>query len=247
MLRWRRSVNKRLPKIDVVKLAKQLDPFPWRGTPIEWVRRIRGYDVFIVQIGAHCSLDDPLRRLAVSRDWSGLLVEPVPELAAQLKRNYADYPGFSIAEVLIGEATGFVPFYRVHDETRLLAGLPDWFNQIGSVDPQHIAKHVMYLEASRHDHAKQMTTVEDLPCVSMENLFTNRQVRKVDVLQIDTEGSDYKVLRQFDFQRYRPQVVIYEHRHLPEDQKVAARDLLQANGYEIKDYQFDTLGWRAHR
>ena len=65
----------------------------------------------------------------------------------------------------------------------------------------------------------------------------------VDVLQIDTEGYDYQVLRHFDFASSRPQVVMFEHRHLSQDDRDAADNLLVMHGYSLKRHEFDTLGW----
>jgi len=50
---------------------------------------------------------------------------------------------------------------------------------------------------------------------------------------IDTEGYDYEVLKQIDFQRFRPSLVIYERVHLSDAAKKASVDMLNKAGYDV--------------
>ena len=42
------------------------------------------------------------------------------------------------------------------------------------------------------------------------------QIDHVDLLHIDTEGYDWVVLSQFNLERYRPTVILFEYKHLDE-------------------------------
>lgn len=51
----------------------------------------------------------------------------------------------------------------------------------------------------------------------------------IDFASIDTEGSEFDILNAFDFDRYRFRVMVIEHNHAPQRQKVY--DLLTGKGY----------------
>jgi FkbM family methyltransferase len=58
---------------------------------------------------------------------------------------------------------------------------------------------------------------ENVPCDTLRNILAVHDVMRVDLLHIDTEGYDYRVLRQFDFDRFRPRVVLSRTHASPED------------------------------
>jgi FkbM family methyltransferase len=45
---------------------------------------------------------------------------------------------------------------------------------------------------------------DSVPCDTLRNILAAHDVVRVDPLHIDTEGYDYQVLQQFDFNRFIP-------------------------------------------
>jgi hypothetical protein len=69
-------------------------------------------------------------------------------------------------------------------------------------------------------------------------------IDKIDLLHVDTEGHDYRILRQLDFARFSPALVIYEHKHLTTEERIAARQLLQSRGYRLREHSSgDAIAW----
>jgi hypothetical protein len=63
------------------------------------------------------------------------------------------------------------------------------------------------------------------------------------VLVIDTEGFDYQIIRQVDFKRIHPDIIVYEHKHLSRQDALACRQLLQKQGYALEKHLGNTLAW----
>lgn len=195
--------------------------------------------VHFVQVGSNDGAQgDPIHRLARRNPrWSGIFIEPVGFLFERLRANYAGEARFVFENVAIAAERGSAPFYYVSERAKAALGdrLPYWYDQLGSFNRNHIVKHL--------DGLLEPYIVElELPCLPLQEVLDRNAVSRVDLLHIDTEGYDWQVLRQFDFGRYRPQVVLYEHKHLPKQDRHAARELLRAQGYRLSNDASDTLG-----
>jgi FkbM family methyltransferase len=243
------------------RLAASLRRLPWLYRPLQRGYRrlvpaphpleaqieaaLRGLrHVYFVQVGSNDGAQgDPIHRLIRRhRRWRGIFIEPVPYLHARLKANYGAASRFVFENVAIGEQAGTARFYYVSDRAKEALGeeLPYWYDQLGSFDRGHILKH---LEGRLEPYIVEA----ELACLPLQAVLDRNHAERVDLLHIDTEGYDYQVLKQFDLTRYRPRVVLYEHKHLPEDQQQAARALLAGQGYELRRRGGDTLAIRRGR
>jgi hypothetical protein len=64
---------------------------------------------------------------------------------------------------------------------------------------------------------------------------------------IDTEGWDWRVLRQFDLARLRPRLILVEHQHLTDEDKRAMYERLAGSGYGWAETpEGDTIAWRLN-
>ena len=81
--------------------------------------------------------------------------------------------------------------------------------------------------------------------LSARSLLEKHQLATVDVLLIDTEGHDYKILSQFFEAGIEPAVVNLEVLHLGRDERLALRRDLEAHGYAYQDYAYDTFAIKA--
>lgn len=215
-----------------------------RALPLEreLAQRLRGPgSLYFVQVGSNDGAQgDPIQRLIRRhRQWQGLFIEPVPRIFERLKANYGEDPRFQFANVAIGAERGEAAFYTVSEQAKAALGeeLPYWWDQLGSFDRGHILKH---LEGRLAPYIVEMR----LPCLPLPALLDDLGVQRVDLLHIDTEGYDYQVLAQFDFQRHQPQLVLYEHQHLSAAERQLAAQLMQRQGYRLIPYLRDTLAVR---
>src|SRR5215472_2870924 len=77
--------------------------------------------------------------------------------------------------------------------------------------------------------------IEDrIESISFHSLVARYKPPRIDLIVIDTEGYDFEILRQLDLIRFRPDLIVYEHKHLNELERTIAADLLIANGYSVQ-------------
>ena len=196
-----------------------------------------GDNVTFVQVGCHDGHDDPVRQLAMERTgWRGVLVEAVPYIFERLSQNYSD-PRFTLVNMAVASQSGSVPFYHVAEEAGKKLRLPGWFDQIGSLDRAHIVKH---LGPSIEPYIRALMVPSD----TLTRILEMHGIFRVDYLQIDTEGYDFEILKQIDFERFLPRMILYEHRNLSEQDRRAACDLLSSKGYQTTVDGYDTLASR---
>ena len=79
---------------------------------------------------------------------------------------------------------------------------------------------------------KYITSV-DVECLSLNDFFKKFNIEYVDIILIDTEGFDYEIIRQIDFNKYMPSIIIFEHIYLSPKSKEKCITLLENNNYKI--------------
>ncbi len=85
-----------------------------------------------------------------------------------------------------------------------------------------------------------------VPCVRFDDLCKKHDFQDFDFLHIDTEGYDYEILKTIDLERYQPLAILYEHKHLGEQDRNAALQLLHGLGYSSLSIFEDTLAVKRH-
>lgn len=195
--------------------------------------------VFFVQVGSNDGLQgDPIHDLIVTREnWSGIFIEPIDFLFQRLRRNYGAAERFIFENVAIGSEKGSKKFYYVSEKAKSELNLPYWHDQLGSFDKDHITRMM-------GEEMRPYIVEEDVECLPLQDVLDRNRVNTIDLLHIDTEGFDYKVLSQLDLERYKPSVILFEHHLLPNDEFDKARKLLRGNGYRLVQYGNDILAIR---
>jgi len=91
------------------------EPATFTGIVSSFSRRTQNF--FFIQIGAHDGRkDDPIYELVQRNRWSGILVEPQPDVFQRLKENYAGFSGLAFEQAAIVAEGTCMPLYRVKDE-----------------------------------------------------------------------------------------------------------------------------------
>lgn len=188
-----------------------------------------------MQIGSNDGkTNDPFYDSIVNRGWSALLVEPVPFVYERLVANHANHPRVITENVAISDREEVRPFHHLRRSEG--GDTPWWYDQIGSFDRDQVLK-------SREEipGLDELLTATDVRCTSLTSLLENNGVQSIQILHTDLEGYDSKVLRQIDFSRWSPDLILYENKHLPPDERDSTVRLLASEGYSMIHGSADTL------
>ncbi|MCH9697571.1 MAG: FkbM family methyltransferase [Gammaproteobacteria bacterium] len=193
--------------------------------------------VFFVEIGSNDGkMFDPVYDFVKSGSWSGVMVEPIECYFKQLRENYKNSPNLILENVAISSKQEIREFYRIEDGHDFL---PRWTHGLGSFYKDVLLSHERVIPGLR----KYIVT-QQVECISFDDLLSRHSINHLDVLVVDTEGYDYQIIRQVDFETYQPAIVVYEHKHLDHSDQMASRELLASQGYTLEKHLGNTLAWK---
>jgi FkbM family methyltransferase len=217
---------------DVIRLPHQV------SNPLDMVDLLvrdalnRDPGFFFVQIGANDGVrDDPLRTCVLKYRLSGVLIEPLPDLFAKLQRNYRDVPGLHFENCAVGATSGRAGIYRIRED----APVPDHAHGMASFSRSH-------LTARKHGipHLDDYVVETTIAVRTLSEILATYGNRHISLLMIDTEGYDAEIVKMALEAGLRPEVVIYEHLHLPIATQAATLRHLKSEGYRFQEIGFDT-------
>ena len=169
------------------------------------------FHIDIFQIGAHIgnSHNDPIYNTDL-QDKSLVLIEPVPFIFKLLKYNYAlkhprqvQFLNYAVS-VYDGEIEMIAPA-----EDNDYKETPCFLNQMASVTDKYI-KHWQF-DRRFPDFKFEKIKVE---CKRFNTIIKDLNITSIDHLYIDTEGHDYNILIDIDFNILKPNTITFENQYI---------------------------------
>ncbi len=177
----------------------------------------------IVQIGANDGKsDDPVHSIIAEGNWSGILVEPLPSLYQELTNTYESIPNIVPENCAIANENGVATMYRVIEDE----SLPKYVRQLASFDRNIILKNKPVIS-----NIEEFIETIEVPAMTINSLLKKHSLQHVNLLQIDTEGFDYEVLKMAFQSGLLPDLINFEYVHLLPEQTVECGDVLASKGY----------------
>ena len=157
--------------------------------------------------------------------WKGVLAEPSPQWQSQLKANR---PKSQILNECIYSETGKIINFFVSK-----LGVLSTINEFRDSDIE-----------SMPDNAKSRNNdgyIVKVPTISLDDVFIKYfNGERIDYMSVDTEGSEFLILSNFNFDKYGPKIVTVEHNFTSSEKKLDI--LFEENNYKriFAEYtQFD--------
>jgi FkbM family methyltransferase len=208
---------------------------PDPGRVLEQMSNLHADSGTWLQIGANTldpvqNANDPfMHYLSKFPSWRKIFVEPIPLLFAKLEQAVKTWPNSTAINNALSTRKDIseesVSMYCLEGatSTAMDGGLPSWANQICSFDPGHVTRHFPGAKAQE----------VKVKAVSFKHLVSKNSISNVKVLLVDTEGFDLHVLEQVPFHKIRPQLVLWEHKHMSVEDRAAAWALMRSQCYGV--------------
>ncbi len=182
---------------------------------------------YFVKVGANDGLaGDPCSQMLLdNKAWEGMLIEPVPYLFEKLGENFSDRSRFRLVQAAIGTQQSLTRFFYV-DPAVESSGIdvPEWYDRIGGFNRNHLIKHL-------GTEVEPFIQELELPVTPLGALVAEIGIPSIELLHIDVEGFDFKVLQSHDFSTHPPLVILVEQKHLSEDDRAAMLAFLDDHRY----------------
>jgi FkbM family methyltransferase len=189
-------------------------------------------NVIVVQIGAHDGVTgDPISTYIRRYGWTGILVEPQPAVFQKLVENYKGVEGVILENVAIDTHEGTLTLHVFKSAS------PDEHSSMLASTKKH------YLTLNGDKHRGELSEIK-VPATTLSKLVAKHGLPRVDVLQIDTEGYDFTILKGVDFSVVQPEIIHFESNFLNRRQREDALQLLSRNGYSVLELGQDMLALR---
>jgi FkbM family methyltransferase len=138
---------------------------------------------FFVEVGANDPKTLSVTWLLERVGWRGILVEPLPDKSEALRKERPNSKVFTVA-VSSEDKTGARDFYVKGALSSLQQNIKD--------------------ERTVYDFAIRVNVV------TLDSLLEEANVPRLDLVSIDTEGTEYEVLEGFDISKYQPSLILVE-------------------------------------
>ena len=179
-------------------------------------RKIHG---FFVDVGAFNGINNSSTATLEKRwDWEGICIEANTDAFIKLQKNRRCATVNACVADANGESVDFIKHY---------------YPQLSGIEKYVISKHINDKVIVEHIE-KQTRTLESI-------LIEECAPSLIDYLSLDTEGSEFIILKDFPFNRYRIRAMTIEH-NKTEPKRTQIRNLLETNNYHyIKSLGDDDL------
>ena len=145
--------------------------------------------------------------------WNGLCIEPIPELFNQLDKVRDCH---KIMGCAWNENT--TKTFRYVKGIEMLSGILDTYDDA----------HIKRIDDECDAEQKQYEDIE-MKCYDVNELLEKYNLYNIDMFSIDTEGSEYEILKNIDFKKFNIRVVLVENNY--NNQNLV--ELMVKNGYVL--------------
>ncbi len=190
-----------------------------------------------VQVGANDGHRfDPINAYVTAYGWRGVLVEPVPSNFRVLQKTYGANARLTLRQAAVDTQAGQRNIYYLRED--MPGPVPEWIWGLASFNRDHLRDAVKSLGWDETAIASQ-----PVPTIVWDDLWHLLPGPQCDVLVIDTEGYDIKLLRSANLGIRRPKLIHFEHAHVTPAERLAFYQELIEMGYDLASDRGDTTAW----
>jgi FkbM family methyltransferase len=207
----------------------------------------------IIQVGANDGVrnDHLYEFINKNNNINGFLIEPIPFIFEKLKENYKNNKNnLSFLNFAIFNNDSEISMYKIdekyHDEIRKFYKNQESY-AITSIYKEHIHNFLLtrnekYFKNKNIDNYVSSFKVKTK---SFKSIIKENDIKNINLLQIDVEGYDCKLLKNFfDTINIEPDVINFEHKHSNKGDYLKIKEVLEKKGYNLLIHGGDTCAYK---
>jgi FkbM family methyltransferase len=177
-----------------------------------------------LDIGAHDGVSiSNTYFLEKERNWNGICVEAQPLEFQKLKSNR----NCVCVNVAVSDYNGETNFICVEGYANMLSGISDDYN------PSHMNR----IKNEVRTYGGSINNIK-VPVKTLQTILDEHNLKKIDFCSIDTEGSEFNIIKSIDFDKTEITVFIIENNY---QEKNVEEYLVQKGYYLYKKIEWDDV------
>ena len=207
-------------------------------------------DFYFIQAGGNDGfMNDPIFRFIKKYGWKGIITEPQKRVfERRLKRTYHNAPNVILENVAISGKDETQTLYKLGiSNARWATGLASFRKDtlIRQIKINYVGRKAKKEGIRLPDNPEEYIVTEDIRCFTLETLMKRHGLPRLDLLQLDTEGYDFEIIRGIDFDRLVPRMISFETEHLDPKELEECEALLGKHNYRLHKFRRDAVAVHA--
>lgn len=166
---------------------------------------------YFIDIGAHDGISGNNTFYFENEGWDGICFEPIPSVFKKLNETRK----CKVVNKALSDKSGIDRFFVIDGHSEQLSGLVSEYSE----------DHIIRINREIEEHNQNFEYI-DVECTTFSDEV---DIINIDLLSLDTEGSEFSILKTIDFDKYKINVIILEYNY----HNQSLIDLLNNNGFEI--------------
>ena len=161
-------------------------------------------------------------------EWTGICFEPLTEAFKKLQQCRSAI----CINACAAKANDIVDFLKVTGQREMFSGI------LSTYEKEHF--NVLERDIKHLGGSYQITKV---PTVNVNEVLTKYNLKNIDYISIDTEGSELEIIQALDFKLFNVHVLSIENNY----KNPLMRELMKNQGFEfVKDLAWDDIYYNPH-
>lgn len=206
------------------------------------------HDFRFLQIGGNDGfVKDPIFKFVKRFSWKGIIVEPQKEVfTKRLCKTYRFEKNVILENIAIADKICTKKLYKLGiSNSRWATGLASFDRKTleYQIERNYVAKCAEKEGIVLPENIDDYIISEDVNCSTIKDLLIKHNFKSIDLLQIDTEGYDFEIIKTIDFSVLKPTMISFENMHLSKLDFMKCEDLLSNNGYLVNHIGRDSIAY----
>lgn len=165
--------------------------------------------------------------------FKGLLIEPIKKAFEELLKTYSHRSDWLFENLAITEKKEIRQVWTIPYELKDSLDLPDWAVGCSTLLKNSNSLFGKHCNKTEFEALKKHTVLEFVQCDHLYNVMLKHNFFTNDIVQIDTEGYDWLIIKQLNLEEHCPKIINFEFFNLTTEHYNEAITYLNLYNYSL--------------